>query len=77
MCAIVKEGFYKFTGMAKFDQSVTTNATRGEYFTDKLKKSREYSPLNRKASPFRRDTKRTYIQKEAILNKQKCFQKPK
>lgn len=39
MCAIVKEGFYKFTGMAKFDQSVTTNASRGEYFTDNLKKS--------------------------------------
>lgn len=38
MCAIVKEGFYKFTGMAKFDQSVTTNASRGEYFTDNLKK---------------------------------------
>lgn len=34
MCAIVKEGFYKFTGMTKFDQPVTTGATRREYFTD-------------------------------------------
>ena len=49
MCAIVKEGFYKFTGMTKFDQPVTTGATRGEYFTDWIEKitniQSEYSPL--------------------------------
>lgn len=49
MCAIVKEGFYKFTGMTKFDQPVTTGAKRGEYFTDWIEKitniQSEYSPL--------------------------------
>lgn len=39
MCAVVKEGCYKFAEIAKFDQSVTMSPRRGDYFTDKLKKS--------------------------------------
>ena len=77
MCAIVKEGFYKFTGMTNLTSLLRRALREANISLTELKKSPIFKVNihHWKASSFRRDTKRTYIQKEAISNKQKCFQK--
>ena len=71
MCAIVKEGFYKFTGMTKFDQPVTTGATRGEYFTDWIEK---ITNIQSEYSPLRGITFSTWYKKDMFRKRKRQFQ---